>query len=213
MNLEFIFRNVGNRITPELAQGLASAVQAVAVEAYKQGCLETAQAATPRVDIPGFDYLQKEVLGLYTLRPAKWSCEQERIIPLHQTHFAELESKRHPGAQFDPRYDYVNSWEAQGRLLIVLLEFDGEVVGNVGMLLDRGKTHNLLTAQEQFFFITRQHRKGWMGMRLLRYVEKLLVAADFKEITFFSHPARPADAFYKRAGYQNSGSVFTKVIA
>lgn len=213
MNLEFLFRNVGNRITPELAQGLAAAIQGLAVEAYKQGCLETAQAAAPRADLPGFDYLQKEVIGEYTLHPAKWSCEQERVIPLHREHFAELESQRNVGARFDPRYDYLDSWESQGRLLLVLLEWQGAVVGNIGMVLDRGKTNQLLTAQEQFFFISPAHRKGWMGMRLLRYVEELLIQAGFKEITFFSHPARPADSLYKRAGYLPAGSVYTKVLA
>jgi GNAT superfamily N-acetyltransferase len=209
---EFLKRNIGNRLTPELAQGLHGSISGMISETYKQAFNDAMKSIVGTGGALDVDYGLKETLGDYTLKVVKLEEVRERVDQLHRDHFAELESVRNPAAAFNPRYDLWVGWERNQQFVLFVLEHGGQIVGNIGVYTSLSKTNSNLVASEQFIYLAKEHRKGWMGMRLLKFAERVLKASGVTEMVFSSHPVKDTSAFYKRAGYHIGGTIHMKVL-
>jgi len=197
MNLRLLVaaleRNLGNTLTPELAQGLLSTLQQpdlndrinvedIPAEEY-EGCLILAERIEDLVD---------------------------EIKPLHAAHWAETESYRH-GIELNADYDYMVNAERQGRFILFTVRYEGTLVGNCMMYLSKSTHTQKWVAEEDTIFILPEYRKGRLGVRLIRYVEDVLRNMGISEIRITVKTVNTVAKLMMRMGYAHTGNQLTKV--
>lgn len=153
------------------------------------------------------------VVGSYTL-----SCERiADLLPelkaLHAEHWRETEVRRHNHITMNPDYDRVLDLEAQGRyFLIVARHADGQLVANYGSYLARSTHTQDLVATEDTLFLSRPHRKGRLGIALIRYAEDALRALGVAEIHVSVKKVNNVGAMLERLEYMPDGTQYIKIL-
>ena len=211
MSLEFLFRNVGNRITPELAQGLSAAIQGLVTEAYKQGCHDTARAASgrPRTElristsstIEGYQFL----LGDYV-------ADLPRFEHLQKLHLAEVETARDPRLQWQANQDLMCQMARDGQMHIFLIAHGEAVVGYMTMQFHEDYGTGQRIGSELHFFIQKEHRKGWLALRFIRWIEETLRQNGIAEMRAGVRDIKDVSAIYRRLHYKPFAHLFSKVL-
>lgn len=95
-------------------------------------------------------------------------------------------------------------------------DYGGQLVGMVGALAFPFyfNAHHM-TAQELFWWVSPEYRRGVSGMKLLRAVEQWAKDKGCKTMMMISLPKladSPAAAVYEKTGYRASEQTFIKVI-
>lgn len=184
-------QNIGNVLTEELALGIL-----LSVSASDNQHINIA-------DIPAEEY-GDAVINVEFLK----DCLEE-IKPVHAQHWAETESYRH-GITLDPNYEYMCNAEAQGRFMLFTVRVAGRLVGNCMMYLSKSTHTQKWVAEEDTIFILPEYRKGRLGVRLIRYVEDVLVNMGVTEIRVTVKTVNEVGRLLQHLGYVHTGNQLTK---
>lgn len=186
--------HMGSQLTPELAQQILF-------------------IATGEADLaPDPDAFEAEEHGGYVIRVERLRDLVCELHPLHELHWQETEKYRH-GLLLSIDYQQMGAWERSGRLIqFVVRSPDGQLIGQCRMYLAKSMHTPALIAEEDTLFIHPDHRGRLLGVRLLRYVERVLVEQmGVREIRANSKLANNADVLMRRLKYEPVATQFAKV--
>lgn len=154
-----------------------------------------------------------QVVGSYTIECARIADLLPELRALHAAHWAETEVHRHGVVEMNPDYQRVLDLEAQGRyFLIVARHRDGQLVANYGSYLSVSSHTQLPTATEDTLFLDRAHRKGRLGVSIIRYAEDALRQLGIVEMNVSVKRANNVGSILERLGYVPVGTQFTKIL-
>lgn len=190
---QILERNIGNVLTEELALGIMLSVSGNSDEYINIA------------DIPAEEY-GDAVINVEFLK----DCLDE-IKPVHAQHWAETESYRH-GIALNPNYEYMCNAEAQGRFMLFTVRVAGRLVGNCMMYLSKSTHTQKWVAEEDTIFILPEYRKGRLGIRLIRYVEDVLLNMGVTEIRVTVKEVNEVGRLLQHLGYDHTGNQLTKIL-
>lgn len=186
-------KNIGRQLTIDLAKEIAVAI---------------CDDADATIDISKFDRVD--------YKDYQFQCELLRdILPemhkLHVQHYAEVEVEK-AGLQFNPDYNRLLDIEKLGGLLQFTVRNQGELVGNMRIYVSKSTHTQTMICSEDTFYVTPEHRGGFMAVRFWQYVEQCCIQHGAREIHFDSKLMNNADAMARYLKYQPVAIKFMKVI-
>lgn len=191
--MDALQRNLGNVLTPELVAGLYMASQ------EQPEPLDVAS-------IPG------ETYNGYSLAVERIEDVLHEIKPVHEVHWLETESYRH-SIPLNADYEYMINAERTGRFMLFTVRSpDHELVGNCMMYLTRSTHTRQWIAEEDTIFVRLEHRKGRLGVKLIKYVESVLRGLGISEIRVTVKTVNRAGDLLTALGYQHTANQLVKVL-
>lgn len=184
---------IGQVLTPELC-----------------AAIEMDASVLPDESIPLAQF-EAEAVGDYVLHVERFAAVLPELKPLHESHWLETEKHRQ-GLELDPNYDAMAADDLAGRLLQFTVRHAGALVGNLRLYVFRSRHTRNLAATEDTLFIAPAHRKGMLGLQLLRYAERCLAQIGVREIEANSKLVNGADVLLRRMKYMPVAIQFHKII-
>jgi len=184
--------NIGNKLTPELAIGILHAASEIQVQRIDSGCAPLEYAD-------------------YVIQHEYFESVLEELKPIHQEHWNETEGYRH-GIPLNPDYGYIINAERTGRLMLFTVRKEGVLVGNCMMYLTQSTHTRKWVAEEDTIFISKDHRKGRVGIKLIQYVEKVLTKLSITEIRVTVKTVNRVGDLLQALGYQHTANQLIKVL-
>jgi len=191
---ETLKRNIGNTLTPELIMGILASLE----ESNRQEAINIQ-------DIPAVEY------GNNLIQVERLEDVLDELKPVHAAHWQETERYRH-GIALNPDYNYMINAERNGRLILFTVRNDNGLVGNCMMYLSRSTHTQRWVAEEDTIFILPEHRKGRLGVRLIRYVEDVLRNMGVTEIRVTVKTVNDVGRLLTHLGYNHTGNQLTKTL-
>lgn len=187
---------LGQPLTPEAAARVVAAVGG----AVYPGPLDTSCIAPERV-------------GSYEIAFAPAIEVLPQLRPLHERHWNETEGYRH-GLPFSPDYERGIDLEAQGRYVLIVARHIGteKVVGNYGIFLSRSTHTQTLMATEDTLFIVPEHRRGRLGVGMIRFAERALAALGVRELNVSVKLVNKTGPMLERMGYAPVATQYSKIL-
>lgn len=189
-------QHIGKQLTPELAALLTS-------QAYL--------ACYPGpVDISAV--VPREV-GRYHIACERMADVVDEIKPLHAEHWAETETHRH-GERLNPDYARFMDYERMGRFLLVTVreKDSGHMVGNYAAYLNYSTHTQKLSATEDTLFLSRAHRRGRLGVELIRFSEYAMATVGVHELRVTVKLVNTVGPMLERMGYQPVETGYLKLL-
>lgn len=185
--------NIGKVLTSELAINMAREI-----------CAAPDQSRDPA------DYLPTEYRG-YVLAMERFSEVLPELHILHQRHYLEVDTS---GIAMNPDYHAMRASEHEGNLMqfTARVKASGELVGNMRVYLGMSRHTQTLFAQEDTFYVTPEHRGGFMAVRLWQFAEACVVKAGAREVFFDSKTLNHADSMARYLKYKPVAIKFSKTI-
>lgn len=152
-------------------------------------------------------------VGGYVLAPVRGREVLDDLKHLHRRHWDETEVHRH-NLQMNPDYARGLELEQQGRyLLLAAIHMDsGEMVGNYGLYLTRSMHTQKLMATEDTLYILPEHRKGRLGVAMIRYAESVLRQLGVEELNVSVKLVNNVGPMIERMGYTPVATQYTKIL-
>lgn len=186
-------QRLGQTLTPELCAELEVEACRSVDRAYRPSLFEPFDDEDYRIQVERFNDVLPE------------------LHPLHEAHWLETEKHRH-GLELKPDYAGMAANELAGRLLQFTLRHRGLLVGQVRMYVTPSAHTENLQADEDTLYIAPAHRTGFLGIKLLRYVEGCLRQIGVREISANSKLVNGADALMRRMKYDPVAIQYHKII-
>jgi GNAT superfamily N-acetyltransferase len=213
---EFIRRNVGQVITPELAVGLSWAVDSelsrMYGEAKKVAEQESREAYLRRERAKGLqndDYPQTEHWGDYVF--AREPMQNLRDLrELHEAHFDTTERPRAPDSDLTVDYDYYYTMADAGRMVLFVIRLGKVPVGNFIERVGKSQISGELVADEEVLFVAKDHRKGLLAATFVRWCMDQLKRWGVARITVATKETNDVSVFYRRMGFLPMAHVYGK---
>jgi len=126
-----------------------------------------------------------------------------RVVPLVQEFWAEGFL---PGALTPDHFiQTCKNLMGNGSGLIIAAELDGEIIGAIGAIMCHSPNDGALMAHETFWFVTKKHRQGSAGKKLLDTLEEFAKergATKVMMIRLTDEIGEKLDLVYKAHGYK-----------
>lgn len=159
------------------------------------------------------DHIAPQQVGSYTLSCARIADLLPELRTLHWAHWHETETHRHDHIAMNPDYDRVLDLEAQGRyFLVVARHKDGQLVANYGSYLALSTHTQYLISTEDTLFLLPEHRRGRLGVSLIRYAESALAQINVAELHVSVKLVNNVGPMLERLDYIPTGTLYTKII-
>lgn len=192
--------NRGNVITEELIDGicygLSKKVPPQPVRAQPTPLWES---------IPPMEYHG------YSFRAEPFGPTIPELAHLHRLHWQETEAYRH-GLTLNMDYEGYVASEAAAQFVLFTIRRDGLLVGNFGAYLYRDRHTQVLAAKEDTYFITREHRKGFLAIRFGSYVEASLIPFGVRELHATVKNINRAGLVLEYNGYTPVATEYVKMV-
>jgi hypothetical protein len=182
---------LGSTLTPDLA----AAIEAAA--GYRP--------PTP-IDLARFE---PEAWEGFVIGCERFASVEHELGPLHALHWAETERHRH-GLPLQPNLAYLRAADRAGTMVQCTVRRDSALVGHLRMYLAESLHTSTLFAEEDTLFILPSCRGGYLPIRLLRYMERVLRQLGVREIRANSKLLNRADVLMRRMGYEAVALQFIK---
>lgn len=146
----------------------------------------------------------------YQLEP--WSAYYRDCQALWVEHYEELAVRKERMAM-KPDVAAYQRLEAAGALSILTARDDGRMVGYI-LSTVRPHLHyaDVLCGFEDAYFLSKSHRKGMTGVRLLREWEKAMRARGVQLVFAMTKPWLDMRPLFERLGFSQSDYVMSKWI-
>lgn len=190
--LALLGEHVGQELTTDLAERI----------------VETAFPASRPFDLSQFPVEQFDGLEV---RIESVGAVFEELRGLHRAHWNETEEARH-GLPFAPDYGRWVQLELSGRYLLATVRRDGRMVGYCAVYLDKSTHTQEPVCTEQGLFLLPEARRGRNGIRLFRYMERIVIGLGVREITVMARDRNKVWKMWSRLGYRPVGLGMVKVI-
>lgn len=129
---------------------------------------------------------------------------------LYKEHHDELNGKDKQFKVDLPKYFQL---ESMGALMVFTIrDKDNVLVGHSYFILMRNHNHLLdIVADNTIFYITPEHRKGWLASKFIKYCDKLLFNGGMTEVRMHTKTRSPFNILLERAKYKQEEVVYKKV--
>ena len=131
------------------------------------------------------------------------------LIELHWDEIALNKDK----IKLNPDWDAYRNLEEQGKLKIFTARNEGELVGYFVVILGYNihyKDH--LFAQNDIIYMHKDYRKGFAGIRLIKFAEKCLRDDDVSVLTINTKTHQPFDKVLERLKFNLIERVYSKYL-
>lgn len=148
----------------------------------------------------------------YSVRQVKLRDEIDRVYPIWQRHYAEME-ERMLGAglecsPFHPRLDQYLRYSDDGQMLVFLLDCGPAVVGYAQGYITNDMHNGDLIAQEDAIYVVPEHRFG-AGRILLNAVHAELKRRGVRRMNITTGTDLRAAKWFERRGYKHTAHCMT----
>jgi GNAT superfamily N-acetyltransferase len=154
-------------------------------------------------------------LHKYTIQQEEFTLEfYEEVYPLFEEHWEEVAADKDEIA-LNPNWDTYLTLQQNGSLLVVTCrETNTNIL--VGYCFSLMFLHlhyqDTLCAENDLIFISPEHRKGLLGVKLIRESEKLLKEAGCKAVQMRVKFVKDFGKIVERLGYYPSETLYHKYI-
>lgn len=157
--------------------------------------------------------MEPQEVGSYIIHTARLDDCIDGLRDLHQEHWRETEGHRH-AIELNMDYTRMRDLEAQGRYALVVARHreTGQVVANFGTYLSVSAHTKTLMGTEDTLFVSKPHRKGRLGVALMKYTENYLVALGARELQVSVKLVNNIGDMVERLGYAPTSKTYTKII-
>lgn len=149
---------------------------------------------------------------MLTFQLEAWADYHRDCQELWAAHYLEIAVQKD---RMEMRPDVAGylAMEAQGRLQIVTVRDDGRMVGYLLSVI-RPHMHyaNVLCGFEDAYFLSRTHRRGLTGVKLIREGMRHMQAVGVKKAFFMTKAALDMGRIFERLGFTKSDIVYSKWI-
>lgn len=134
--------------------------------------------------------------------------EFEQLFP---EHYEELcVTKEFP---YSPDYAAYRRMAEAGLLRTITCRADGKLIGYIIFYIQPHLHYSTcLTAFEDIYFVTKEYRKGRIGIRLFQYAEKVLKERGVQRIVMHTKLHLDNSKLFEYLGYKWTDKVFTKIL-
>lgn len=135
----------------------------------------------------------------------------DEVMPMWKAHWDEQREEDLRGVVFCPAIDYFKQLEKSGHFVHITVRKDKELVGHFGLAFGMNKNTSQRVAGDDFFFIKPEHRKGLLGVKLIKFARDY--SFEIGGATEFSVSYRVSvadlDPILRRCGMHKIASVYT----
>jgi GNAT superfamily N-acetyltransferase len=132
--------------------------------------------------------------------------------PLLEKHWKEIAiNKDH--IKLNPDWEAYADLEASGNLKIFTARNDGALVGYFVVFVRKHihyKDH--LFAHNDILFLSEPYRKGYTGIKLIKFAEECLKADGVSVLTINTKTHRPFDGVLQRLGFNHVENIYSKFL-
>lgn len=133
------------------------------------------------------------------------------VQPFLRQHADELAT--HPDMTLSPAYGTYAESAGKGLLHIVTARVEGQLVGyHVSFLSGHLHYENSLTAYTDVYYLAEEHRRGWEGIHLQRFVEESLAAKGVERIYTTTTKKLNRGRVLEYLGYEECETMYAKRI-
>ncbi len=135
----------------------------------------------------------------------------EEALPLLEEHAKELNVL---SVTLDPDYNaYLSAAEAGYIALYTTRDDEGKLIGYALYWVNMHPHYSILVATQDVLFLHKDHRKGRLGIKLLKYSEKKLKEDyNVKVIVQHTKKHKALDSLFSYLGYTEAEAVYLKEI-
>ena len=146
---------------------------------------------------------------MITYQEESWSAILKEALPLFKIHWEELDKGYHPELDID--FETYSNLEKAKILTVVTARDNSKLIG-YSVNLVSPSLHFKKTKQSfaDFFFILKDYRKGFVGIKLFKEVEKVLKNKDVERIHMGSRVNLSLSSLFKKLGYTPYEEVYFK---
>lgn len=140
------------------------------------------------------------------------STVQKDIKPLLDKHWSEI-ALNQDKIKLNPDWGVYNQLEQAGKLKIFTARDDGKLVGYFVVIVDRHihyKDH--LFANNDILFVDKKYRKGFTGIKLVKFAEKCLKEDGVSVLTINTKVHQPFDKMLTFLKFNKIERIYSKYI-
>jgi GNAT superfamily N-acetyltransferase len=134
------------------------------------------------------------------------------IKPLLELHYEEIANNKEV-IKLNPDYDMYKKLCDAGLMRIITARDDNKLIGYCICVI---KYHlhykDSLTALNDIFYISKDYRKGLIGVKLFIKTEEILKKYGVQRVIMNTKMHHDVGAIFDRLGYKETERVFTKII-
>tara|TARA_R110000822_G_scaffold143392_3_gene281635 strand:- start:339 stop:800 length:462 start_codon:yes stop_codon:yes gene_type:complete len=137
---------------------------------------------------------------------------QDEMKYLTKLHWDEIALNK-DSIKLNPDWDAYNNLECQGKLKIFTAREKGILVGYFFVVLGTNihyKDH--LFASNDILYLHKDYRKGFAGIRLIKFAEKYLKEDGVSVLTINTKVHKPFDKVLERLKFKNVERVYSKYL-
>lgn len=130
--------------------------------------------------------------------------------PLYKEHHNELNGPEKRFTVDLPKYMQLDSMQAL--MIFTIRDKDNVLVGHSYFILMRNHNHlDDIIADNTIFYITLEHRKGWLASKFIKYCDKILFNGGMTEIRMHTKTRSPFNVLLERSKYTQEEVVYKKI--
>jgi GNAT superfamily N-acetyltransferase len=142
----------------------------------------------------------------------RWGDVVDEMRPLWSLHWSEV-STDHDVVPLQINEPVYRAHDSAGTLLLVTMRVDGKLVGyHTTFLAPHLHSASTLYGFTDLYFILPEWRRGWLPVKLFRYVEDRLREAGVVKVTTATEEVLERGAIFRRLKYKKTETVYTKVL-
>jgi len=137
---------------------------------------------------------------------------QKDITPLLEKHWSEI-ALNQDKIKLNPDWGVYNKLEQDGKLKIFTARDDDKLVGYFVVIVDRHihyKDH--LFANNDILFLAKEYRKGFTGIKLVKFAEKCLKEDGVSVLTINTKVHQPFDKMLDFLKFNKIERIYSKYI-
>lgn len=149
---------------------------------------------------------------MITYQVEKWKDVSAEMMHLWEAHWEEV-GLDHDSIKLAPDVDLYQQYEDAGILHVVTAREAGKVIGyHITIVRPHLHYKNDLHGFTDVYFIHPEHRKGWVGIRLFKYVEKTLKDRGVKKLMTGTKLHLDMGRIFEHLGWTETERLYTKLI-
>lgn len=135
----------------------------------------------------------------------------EETLPMWKAHWDEQKEEELRGQVFNPAIQYFYDLEEKQMFTYITVRDENDVlVGHFGLSYGLNKQTSKQVAGDEFFYMKPEHRKGGVGMALIKFAKELSFACGSEEFSLsYRVSVADLDPIMRRCGLHKLANVYT----
>ena len=150
------------------------------------------------------------VYGDYTFYVEPIFDNLDETMVMWKDHWNEQKEEELRGVEFCPAVDYFRYLEENGNFAHITVRKGTELVGHFGVSFGINKQTSRRVAGDDFFYIKPDHRKGMLGIKLIKFARDYAFECGASEFSVsYRVSVDDLDPVLRRCGMHKIASVYT----